>query len=193
MCINKTKWRGLLAALVLTASLTVGGVQGRSDSATSASAFRPRRQVPSLDVRADILAAPSSPKKILSTSSDDESSTNFSKKSPPGLLSFPRGGFAENTLLNAVLGSTVMALIEKAVKEVFKVANIKFPSQLGACLVLFAFLLLAELVNPKLANSVFGALSPGAALLAKWLPVFFVPGLAMLPLAPSVGDTSEVR
>jgi putative effector of murein hydrolase len=36
------------------------------------------------------------------------------------------------------------------------------------------------------------ALSPGQAWLSKLLPVFFVPGLAMLPVAPSVGSLVEV-
>jgi hypothetical protein len=35
-------------------------------------------------------------------------------------------------------------------------------------------------------------LTPGAGWLAKFLPVFFVPGLAMLPVAPSVGSFVEV-
>jgi len=29
--------------------------------------------------------------------------------------------------------------------------------------------------------------------LTKWIAVFFVPGLAMLPLAPSMGNSLEVR
>jgi len=41
-------------------------------------------------------------------------------------------------------------------------------------------------------DAVFEYLTPGANLLAKWLPVFFVPGLAMLPLAPSMGSPVEI-
>jgi hypothetical protein len=39
-------------------------------------------------------------------------------------------------------------------------------------------------------------LSPGAGLLAKWLPVFFVPSLVTLPLVggvESLGGSTEVR
>jgi len=54
------------------------------------------------------------------------------------------------------------------------------------------FMLAAETVSPGLGDSIFSSLSPGSALLAKWLPVFFVPGLAMLPLATSVGSGLEV-
>ena len=99
----------------------------------------------------------------------------------------------DNALLSSIAGALVMACFEKIVKFGFAKGDIKFPSQLGACIILFVSLLLTELVNPDLANSIFLALSPGAAFLAKWLPVFFVPGLAMLPLAPPIGSGMEVR
>ena len=70
--------------------------------------------------------------------------------------------------------------------------GVKFPSMLGGCAALLFFLLLADLISPGLGELIFSSLSPGSALLAKWLPVFFVPGLAMLPLAPSVGNGLEV-
>jgi len=63
---------------------------------------------------------------------------------------------------------------------------------LGGCCILFIVLLLANAVKPGLGDAVFTSLSPGAGLLAKWLPVFFVPGLAMLPNAPSMGSAVEI-
>jgi hypothetical protein len=103
-----------------------------------------------------------------------------------------RGGVA-NTVPNAVIGAVVFALIENGVKRSLKAAGVAFPAQLGGCIFLFAFLLLTEAVNPDAAASIFSALTPGAGLLAKWLPVFFVPGLVMLPLSPSIGSGWEVR
>lgn len=102
-----------------------------------------------------------------------------------------RGGVA-NTLTNAVAGSVALALIEKAVKKGLAMAKIEFPGQLAACIVLFSFLLLVETVSPALANGIFNALTPGSALLAKWLPVFFVPGLVLLPLSKPIGGAVEV-
>jgi hypothetical protein len=93
----------------------------------------------------------------------------------------------------AITGAVIMTLIERGINKIFVANGVKFPSQLGGCIALFFFLLLADVVSPGLGNSVFTSLSPGSALLAKWLPVFFVPGLAMLPLAPSVGSGVEVR
>lgn len=53
-------------------------------------------------------------------------------------------------------------------------------------------MIIAEGIIPGVGNAVFEYLTPGANLLAKWLPVFFVPGLAMLPLAPSMGSPLEI-
>jgi len=171
-------------AVLLGASCDVAEASARSKRvAAGAAAFRPRRHV--------VVPPPSSA--LVRTAPADVVAAGSSLSEEKVAAKIRGGAVVENTLLNAISGSVVMALIEKGVKEIFKANNIGFPSQLGACLVLFASLLLMEVVNPKLANTIFTALSPGAALLAKWLPVFFVPGLAMLPLAPSIGDTSEVR
>jgi hypothetical protein len=102
-----------------------------------------------------------------------------------------RGG--DNTKKDAIAGALVMTLIERATNRVLKSQGSNFPSQLGGCIALLFFMLSAEAVAPGLGDSIFVSLSPGAALLAKWLPVFFVPGLAMLPLAPSVGSSFEVQ
>jgi putative effector of murein hydrolase len=59
-----------------------------------------------------------------------------------------------------------------------------FPPSLAACAVLF----LAQIVVlPKIVTD--DLLPPGANLLAKWLPVFFVPSLITLPLA----DTAQLE
>ena len=61
-----------------------------------------------------------------------------------------------------------------------------------ACLALFAMLCLLDLLSPDTAQAAFEALTPGTALLAKWFPVFFVPGLVLLPLSPSIPGTVDV-
>jgi len=109
----------------------------------------------------------------------------------------PRGGKvdkkAKPVILNdAVTGTIVLTLIERIVNKFFVQAGVKFPAQLGGCGLLFAFLVIAEAAVPGVGNSIFEYLTPGTTLLTKWLPVFFVPGLAMLPLAPSVGSGLEI-
>jgi len=106
------------------------------------------------------------------------------KKAPPA---------AKPAILNdAVTGTIVLTLIERIVNKFFVQAGVKFPAQLGGCGLLFAFLVIAEAAVPGVGNSIYEYLTPGTTLLTKWLPVFFVPGLAMLPLAPSVGSGLEI-
>jgi hypothetical protein len=94
---------------------------------------------------------------------------------------------------DAAVGTVALTLIERAVNKLFIHFGIKFPAQLGGCGILFFFLVIADFILPGSGTSIFKALTPGTTLLTKWLPVFFVPGLAMLPLAPSVGSGLEVR
>lgn len=88
----------------------------------------------------------------------------------------------------AVAGAMVMAGMEQVVKKLLVSNGISFPAQLASCLILFA----ALLVSGDVGHNVYQWLTPGTTLLTRWLPVFFVPGLAMLPLAPSVGSGTEV-
>jgi len=188
----RASMRGFVFLLLLAVAVVFGGAEASSSNPPKvkdavAAPFRPVRET-IVDWN-DVIISPNHYRSQHRWILRQQRSSRDGKD----LTASIRGGVVENTTVNAVAGSVAMALIEKVVKEVFKANDISFPSQLGACIALFAFLLISEAVSPDFANSVFGALSPGAALLAKWLPVFFVPGLAMLPLAPSIGDTSEVR
>ena len=92
------------------------------------------------------------------------------------------------------LSSTIAIIaLDVSFRRLFKTLAISFPSSLAGCGALFTTLLGLYTINPDLGDSVYGALSPGAAVLAKWLPVFFVPSLVTLPLAPSFGSGVEVR
>lgn len=171
MVMSRNKAYSALLLVVAVFGATTS-VQGRSSNVAS---FRPETRLPLINTNkrcpADLV----------------DNKVNISQKT----LAL-RGGVA-NTLSNAFAGSVVFALIEIGVKKSLAAANLKFPAQLGGCIFLFASLLLTEAVNPATANSIFSALTPGAGLLSKWLPVFFVPGLVMLPLSPSIGSGWEVR
>jgi hypothetical protein len=103
-----------------------------------------------------------------------------------------KGGAVAASQKNAVAAVVVMTLIERSMNKIFRANGIAFPSMLGGCIALFAFLLLAQLGIPGLGDSISTALNPGGGLITKWLPSFFVPALAVLPLAPSVGGGLEV-
>ena len=89
----------------------------------------------------------------------------------------------------ALLSAASFCVIDAAARAAFQRYRLTFPSPLAACSALFVTLLLLPKKN---ANSLFEALSPGAKLLAKWLPVFFVPSLITLPLAGSFGSATEL-
>lgn len=101
-----------------------------------------------------------------------------------------RGGAAAGK--DAISGAVAMLLIERGINKLFVAKAIKFPAMLAGTIALFFFLLMADVVSPGLGESIFASLTPGSNLLAKWFPVLFVPGLVMLPLAPSIGNSSEV-
>ena len=104
-----------------------------------------------------------------------DASNNTKKKSTPPTLS------------ESLLSASLLVALDVGFRKLFQAMAITFPSSLGGCCIL----LLSMLVLP-LGSDLFHLLSPGAALLAKWLPVFFVPSLITLPLAGSVGPPLEV-
>ena len=110
-------------------------------------------------------------------------------KSPLATVASFRGG----SLSQSELGGTFFFLVANHLLiKLFAAKNVAFPAPLGGCLILFALLLLAQTASPPLGDACFELLTPGANFLTKWMPVFFVPGLAMLPLAPSMGNSLEV-
>jgi putative effector of murein hydrolase len=80
-------------------------------------------------------------------------------------------------------------VIDVTFRRFFQANGISFPSSLGACGALFALLLS---LPQSFSDRLFTMLQPGALILAKWLPVFFVPSLVTLPLADSVGNALEL-
>ena len=161
--------------LVAIAALLVCATDARSASVggRSLAAPKPRASIP-----------------IATSKSHDEQTTATFSSISTGVA--PRGGAAASDTSKQVTGAIYFLIMDIALRKVFAAKNIAFPSQLAGCCILFAILVIAELVRPGFGDAAFDVLSPGAALLAKWLPVFFVPGLAMLPLAPSMGSPFEV-
>ena len=94
-------------------------------------------------------------------------------------------------------GAFFFTALQILITKLFRAKNIVFPAMLGCTILVFATLVLANLLphsnngnnndDANLGDVAYRLLLPGSTLLAKWLPVMFVPGLAMLPLAPSIG------
>jgi hypothetical protein len=103
------------------------------------------------------------------------------------------GVVTTNGLPKALAGVMTFAMIEKLVKMTLQQLKIVYPAQLGACIVLFVLLCITDtLISSSFASNMYSFLTPGAALLAKWFPIFFIPGLVLLPLSPPIGGTTDV-
>lgn len=136
------------------------------------------------------------PKRITDTvASSTQSVVDLKKDHLNDVLSsnnLQRGGGIPLPASNELSGAAIFLVLDHLFRKIFQAKGISFPSQLGGCCILFVLMNLLEVVKPGLGDTIFTSLTPGAGFLAKWLPVFFVPGLAMLPLAPSMGSPVEI-
>ena len=79
-------------------------------------------------------------------------------------------------------------------RRIFIAKGIGFPSALAGMGALFTTLLTLSKIQPRVAESIYRSLTPGADFFAKWLAVFFTPALVALPLAaaPSPSDCAKL-
>jgi len=84
---------------------------------------------------------------------------------------------ASAPLTKAVLSSTLFVFTDLIIKNIFKAKGISFPSSLAGCCFL-AGTLLASPFHQKL----YRILNPGAKLMQKFMMIFLVPNLIILPL-----------
>lgn len=80
-----------------------------------------------------------------------------------------------NELVGQLVSASSFVAMDVAFRRIFKAANISFPSSLAGCGILFAALSLIKFVTGS--DRIRDSLESGAALLAKWSAVFFVPSL----------------
>lgn len=93
---------------------------------------------------------------------------------------------------NQLVGAAFFTTLQIVLNKIFVAKGISFPAMLGGTILVFTVLVLAEVIVPGVGENAFQFLTPGSGLLSKWLPVMFVPGLAMLPLAPSIGSAGDI-
>jgi len=94
--------------------------------------------------------------------------------------------------LVTIASTSSLVLIDVAFRRLLKSLSISFPSSLAGCGALLTTMLITNAVKEEWGDYIYGLLAPGAALLARWLPVFFVPSLVTLPLAESLGSSVEI-
>lgn len=74
-------------------------------------------------------------------------------------------------------------MADKFLKKAFTAAAIKFPSALFGMFCVFSILLVLDSFAPSAAMDVMNFFEPATLFIQRWLPLFYVPSLVVLPLA----------
>uniref|UniRef100_A0A0E0C2U3 Plastidal glycolate/glycerate translocator 1, chloroplastic n=1 Tax=Oryza meridionalis TaxID=40149 RepID=A0A0E0C2U3_9ORYZ len=72
---------------------------------------------------------------------------------------------------------------DKFLKQAFAAASIKFPSALFGMFCVFSVLVVLDAFAPALAKGFMDFFEPATLFIQRWLPLFYVPSLVVLPLA----------
>ncbi|KAE8779096.1 putative protein ywbG [Hordeum vulgare] len=77
----------------------------------------------------------------------------------------------------------IVLATDKYLKQAFVAASIKFPSALFGMFCIFSVLVVLDTVAPALAKGFMDFFEPATLFIQRWLPLFYVPSLVVLPLA----------
>lgn len=169
---------------LVLATLVVVGANAKSTSSLQGATFAPRRITtpPTTATTLPVKAAPLS----------DNLSENRESAIRGGAVAVVQK--SDTPTSQELIGIASFIGIEMVFRKLFQAKSIRFPAQLAGCVALFVVMILGDMNGSSVGQSLCSTLSPGAGLLAKWMGVFFVPGLTMLPLAPldAVGSKIEM-
>lgn len=91
------------------------------------------------------------------------------------------------SLLRTTLGVGALWGIERASSGLLRLLGVQFPSSVAGMVVCCGLVMLVRLISVRVADVVTTALEPARQFLARWMAVFFVPPLVLLPLTPLPG------
>lgn len=86
-------------------------------------------------------------------------------------------------VLHLILSLGIILAIDKFLKKAFVAAAIKFPSALFGMFCIFSMLVILDSTVPTAATSLMNFFEPALVFIQRWLPLFYVPSLVVLPLA----------
>ncbi|PKI49973.1 hypothetical protein CRG98_029647 [Punica granatum] len=86
-------------------------------------------------------------------------------------------------LLHLLVSLGIILAMDKFLKKAFVAAAIKFPSALFGMFCIFSVLLILDSTVPAAAAGLMGFFEPALLFIQRWLPLFYVPSLVVLPLA----------
>lgn len=86
-------------------------------------------------------------------------------------------------ILHLVVSLGIILAVDKFLKKAFLAAAIKFPSALFGMFCIFSVLIILDLTVPAAATGLMNFFEPALMFIQRWLPLFYVPSLVVLPLA----------
>lgn len=160
------------------------------------SSSSPHNRYHDVDVRlyqSSTAASPPSSSTFLSTpsslgTSSTPDTTSSHGQSPSSLIQNGVTAVTRSSpLIRAVASATIFVVMNTGLQQLFLTKAIAFPSSLAGCMALAIGLLSSP--NHR---QIYKVLAPGSKLLQKFLMVFLVPNLIVLPLCDGCGSVTEV-
>ncbi|CDP11726.1 unnamed protein product [Coffea canephora] len=97
-------------------------------------------------------------------------------------------------LLHLLVSLGIILAMDKLLKKAFVAAAIKFPSPLFGMFCIFTILMALDSTVPAAATGLMNFFEPALLFIQRWLPLFYVPSLVVLPLAvKDIPATSGVK
>lgn len=86
-------------------------------------------------------------------------------------------------MTHLVVSLGIILAMDKLLKRAFVAAAIKFPSALFGMFCIFTVLIALDSIVPAAAAGLMSFFEPALLFIQRWLPLFYVPSLVVLPLA----------
>lgn len=86
-------------------------------------------------------------------------------------------------ILHLVVSLGIILAVDKFLKNAFVAAAIKFPSALFGMFCIFSILMILDSTIPAAATGLMNFFEPAVQFIQRWLPLFYVPSLVVLPLS----------
>ncbi|KAE8724177.1 Plastidal glycolate/glycerate translocator 1 [Hibiscus syriacus] len=86
-------------------------------------------------------------------------------------------------VLHLVVSLGIVLSMDNFLKKAFVAAAIKFPSALFGMFCIFSVLVILDSTIPAAATSLMNFFEPALMFIQRWLPLFYVPALVVLPLS----------
>ncbi|CAL0313213.1 unnamed protein product [Lupinus luteus] len=85
-------------------------------------------------------------------------------------------------VLHLIVSLGLILAMDKFLKQAFVAASIKFPSALFGMFCIFSVLIILDSTVPSAAKALVNFFEPAFLFIQRWLPLFYVPSLVVLPL-----------